>query len=376
MVNGADYQSLSGGKLDLAHILTPMGVGLTLGYALSKSGAFLPSIIHAGTVGNNQLLAKVLLSAAGASLLFQALLALADNRKFSWSRVSHANGLLYSSVGGLLLGAGLSLAQSDPLLCWIQAGAGIQTAGWVAIGAIIAVIVWGFLSDQLCKDPAKLSQSYFDDAVKNCDYWMMALPFSLLFAGACAALEIYGTSWERESPKGWSASSQNPWIPDPRVTFWSPYIAGIVMGIAQLPLRAVIGKHVTGFASLISPVSILMYKGFDEGCGQRVPRWFRATSGTQGLWTVIFAVSCGLGAVIATQSTKNFAQEIGVGPLWTIIGGFSAMLGSMMAGGDIISIFVSGVSDLHIDSYIAAVCALAGAYGCGFFLDAIGVKVQ
>ncbi|KAH0487618.1 MAG: uncharacterized protein KVP18_000508 [Porospora cf. gigantea A] len=371
-----DYQSLSGSKLDINHILAPLGVGLVVGFAFTKSGAYLPTIIHGCAVLKNQLLSKVLLSAAGASMAFQSLLQLADKSKYTWSRVGHGNGVMYSALGGILLGAGMSLAQSDPLICWIQAGAGIQTALWTGVGALLAVVCWGFLSDHLCKDPVRLEKSYLDDALKNCDYWMMALPLSLVFLGVCVLLETQVASWEDEAPSGWVTNSDNAWIPDPRVAFWSPYIAGIVIGLAQLPLRAILGKHVTGFASFISPVSIVVHKGVGDGCNQKVPRWFQATSGAQGLWTLIFALSCGVGAIIASQSTGTFANESGVGPLWTIIGGVCGMVGCMMAGGDILSIFVSGISDLHIDSFVAAISTVAGGYGCGFFLDAINVKVE
>ena len=155
-----------------------------------------------------------------------------------------------------------------------------------------------------------------------------------------------------------------------RKPYWSPYIAGIVIGLLQIPIFLIL------HASLGSSIPF-------HGIACSIASWFTHTNTNQiastcfpmpkHWWQLGFVVGIILGAYIS--STLAHTKRKNFSPVWTKVasisklstrmimafcGGFIMLLGARIADGCTSGNGISGISLLSVGSIIVITCMFIG----------------
>ena len=155
-----------------------------------------------------------------------------------------------------------------------------------------------------------------------------------------------------------------------RKPYWSPYVAGVVIGLLQIPifwlLHASIGSSVAFHSTACSLLSF--FQNFDlkqsvTGCISLLKHW----------WQLGFAVGIFIGAYISSALSKTRRNNFS--PVWTkatsitsltkrslmaFCGGFIMLIGARMADGCTSGNGISGISLLSIGSMIVIASMFIG----------------
>ena len=180
-------------------ILTGLAMGVVFGFALEKSRVFEPGMIVGQMQLRNFVMLKIFLSAVVTGLVILAVL-----YGFGFVKL-HPKGTLFIAdiAGGLLLGAGITLAGACPGTVAAQIGAGYKDSWFTLAGGILGALVFAYLEPALAPllklaDAGKLTL----DIVTGLPFWLLALGFAALLAGFLVWLERK-TAWRDEmGPNG------------------------------------------------------------------------------------------------------------------------------------------------------------------------------
>ena len=175
-------------------ILTGLAMGVVFGFALEKSRVFEPGMIVGQMQLRNFVMLKIFLSAVITGLVILAVL-------YGFGIVKlHPKGTLFIAdiAGGLLLGAGITLAGACPGTVAAQIGAGYKDSWFTLAGGILGALVFAYLEPALAPllklaDAGKLTL----DVVTGIPFWLLALGFAALLAGFLVWLERK-TAWRDE----------------------------------------------------------------------------------------------------------------------------------------------------------------------------------
>jgi uncharacterized protein len=171
-------------------ILSAIGLGVAMGavfgIALEKSRVFEPGTIVSQMQLRTFLMLKIFLSAVITGLIVLAVL------NGFWGVKMYPKALVWQAdiVGGLLLGAGISIAGACPGTVLAQIGAGYRDAWFTVAGGILGAMTFGYLEPTLrpfllAGGPGKLT---FDGLVRV-PFWMLALGVAVVLAAGLAVLE-------------------------------------------------------------------------------------------------------------------------------------------------------------------------------------------
>ena len=183
----------------LTAILTGLAMGVVFGFALEKSRVFEPGMIVGQMQLRNFVMLKIFLSAVVTGLVILAVL-------YGFGIVKlHPKGTLFVAdiAGGLLLGAGITLAGACPGTVAAQIGAGYKDSWFTLAGGVLGALVFAYLEPALAPllklaDAGKLTL----DVVTGIPFWLLALGFAALLAGFLVWLERK-TGWRDEmGPNG------------------------------------------------------------------------------------------------------------------------------------------------------------------------------
>src|SRR5262245_21401598 len=165
-----------------------IAMGIVFGFALEKSRVFEPGMIVGQMQLRNFIMLKVFLTAVATGAIALAVLnglgyVKLQPRAAAWAA---------NAVGGLLLGAGISLTGACPGTTLAQIGAGYRDAWGNLIGGLLGAV--SFLYAQPAIDKTFLAQSgsrlVFTDLV-GVPYWMGAL----VLAAACVVVLVVLERW-------------------------------------------------------------------------------------------------------------------------------------------------------------------------------------
>ncbi|WP_430437147.1 YeeE/YedE thiosulfate transporter family protein [Oceanibaculum nanhaiense] len=180
-------------------ILTGLAMGVVFGFALEKSRVFEPGMIVGQMQLRNFVMLKIFLSAVVTGLVILAVL-------YGFGIVKlHPKGTLFIAdiAGGLLLGAGITLAGACPGTVAAQIGAGYKDSWFTLAGGVLGALVFAYLEPTLAPllklaDAGKLTL----DVVTGLPFWLLALGFAALLVGFLVWLERK-TAWRDEmGPNG------------------------------------------------------------------------------------------------------------------------------------------------------------------------------
>jgi uncharacterized protein len=175
-------------------MLLGVAMGAVFGIALEKSRVFEPGSIVGQMQLRTFLMLKIFLTAVVTGLVLLAVL----NGVFGVKMYPKALMWQADLLGGLLLGAGISVAGACPGTVFAQIGAGYRDAWFTVAGGVIGALVFGYLEPAL--RPILLSggpgkPTY--DQLLHIPFWLLALIVAAALAGFLVALERY-QSWTDE----------------------------------------------------------------------------------------------------------------------------------------------------------------------------------
>lgn len=161
-------------------------MGAVFGFALEKSRVFEPGMIVGQMQLRNFIMLKIFLTAVATGLIVLAVM----NGLFEVKL--HPKATLYGAnvMGGLLLGAGITLAGACPGTVFAQIGAGYRDAWATLVGGLAGALTFGYLEPALkpvllSGGPGKLTL----DHVLHVPFWVLASVLAVVLIAALVALE-------------------------------------------------------------------------------------------------------------------------------------------------------------------------------------------
>ena len=169
-------------------------MGVVFGFALEKSRVFEPGIIVGQMQLRNFIMLKVFLAAVATGAVVLAAL-----NGFGYVKLA-PKAALYGAdiVGGLILGAGISLAGACPGTTLAQIGAGYRDALFTLVGGLFGAVAYSYAEPALSK--TFLGQGggklIFSD-LAGIPYWIGAL----ILAAAIVVILVALESWRPWRPE-------------------------------------------------------------------------------------------------------------------------------------------------------------------------------
>lgn len=169
-------------------------MGVVFGFALEKSRVFEPGIIVGQMQLRNFIMLKVFLAAVATGAVVLAVL-----NGFGYVKLG-PKAALYGAdiVGGLILGAGISLAGACPGTTLAQIGAGYRDALFTLVGGLCGAVAYSYAEPTLSK--TFLGQGggklIFSD-LAGIPYWVGAL----ILAGSIVLILVALESWKPWRPE-------------------------------------------------------------------------------------------------------------------------------------------------------------------------------
>ena len=129
----------------LSAVILGVAMGAVFGIALEKSRVFEPGAIISQMQLRTFLMVKIFLTAVITGLIVLAVL------NGVWGVKMYPKALVWQAdiVGGLLLGAGISIAGACPGTVFAQIGAGYRDAWFTVAGGILGAMTFGYLEPTL-----------------------------------------------------------------------------------------------------------------------------------------------------------------------------------------------------------------------------------
>lgn len=152
---------------------------------------------------------------------------------------------------------------------------------------------------------------------------------------------------------------------------WSPYAAGAVIGLLQIPTFLLMDTALGASSSFVT-VAAHVAALFDPAV-QKIGYFTSHMSGAKNWWQVAVVVGIGIGAFISCSLSGAlrhpvspvWARTMGTSTLGTrapvaFLGGFIALLGARIAGGCTSGHGISGIAQLSVGSTVAVIAMFAG----------------
>ena len=175
-------------------IVVGIAMGIVFGFALEKSRVFEPGIIVGQMQLRNFIMLKVFLTAVATGAAVLAVLNGLGYVKLQPKAAAYAADV----VGGLLLGAGISLSGACPGTTLAQIGAGYRDALFTLVGGLLGAVTYSYAQPALAN--TFLGQSgpklIFSDLV-GVPYWIAALVLAAVIVVILVGLEMW-SPWRNE----------------------------------------------------------------------------------------------------------------------------------------------------------------------------------
>ena len=173
----------------LTGILIGLATGIVFGFVLEKSRVFEPGIIVGQMQLRSFIMLKVFLMAVITGLLVLAVMHGVYGVKLALKPLVWKADI----IGGLILGAGISLAGACPGTSLAQVGAGYRDAIFVVLGGIAGAIAYGY-------NDAAITAFFAEKGANLTFAGLAGLPFWQVAVGLAAALAVFLLVLERLTP--------------------------------------------------------------------------------------------------------------------------------------------------------------------------------
>jgi uncharacterized protein len=169
-------------------IIVGVAMGIVFGTALEKSRVFEPGVIVGQMQLRNFIMLKIFLTAVATGAVVLAVL-----NGFGYVKLQ-PKAALYAAdiVGGLLLGAGITLAGACPGTTLAQIGAGYRDALFTLLGGLCGAVTFSYAQPMLSKTflGGSAPKLIFTDLV-GVPYWVGALVLAVGCVVIVAALDAW-----------------------------------------------------------------------------------------------------------------------------------------------------------------------------------------
>eukprot|EP01068_Selenidium_serpulae_P006803 Selendium_serpulae@DN4513_c0_g1_i4.p1 len=352
-----------------------LGTGSLVGFLFAKTLCFLPQTMHYQLTFEHQQFLKVCLSGAGTVCALTVILSFLK-ADFSAKRYG-SRGFLNAAIGGSLLGVGIAMSGCTPGFEFIQIGSGIWLAGFVVLGGLLAALLHGFLDgftgaklEEIGKiDPSNL------DGLLNLDYWMMAIPWSVALIAGAVALEIAIPATD-DYPKKPSIGAEAGalWFYKDFKKVWPPYVAGAGIGILTVLLKCGYGARLSFYNWYTTIWGMIFRPALGDNC----PQDFKHATMKHNISELFLMAGTGLGAWIGVDLLTDpsmMEATKGVAWYWGMAGGFIALYGARLGGGDFITHCIAGVGDMNLPALVSTICIILGGFATSMILKKADVDI-
>eukprot|EP01062_Namystynia_karyoxenos_P016902 TRINITY_DN16222_c0_g1_i1.p1 TRINITY_DN16222_c0_g1~~TRINITY_DN16222_c0_g1_i1.p1 ORF type:complete len:372 (+),score=96.20 TRINITY_DN16222_c0_g1_i1:100-1116(+) len=322
--------------------------GALEGYAFHRAGVTVPEVLADQMLFRRMVVMKIFMSAMGTSMVTQSVMRTVSPATFDKSRFyEQASAGLWRVVGGCaLLGCGMTLSGSGPTMLPAQLGAGFDSAGRIFAGMLAGGLTFAFaehagLVPKATSCPAKV----IAPSSSRSGYQAVALPVGVACIAAAAVLE-------KIFPHGAEAPSGATLLPT---------LAGVVVGLNQVPLRYITGDGQGGSTSVMRILSICSLG--------KVPALKKyAVTGLASAGQLIYLyLGMVAGARLAAKEVPSVSS--GFGAAREIVGGALMLLGARIANGCTCGLGISGTSELAADGFAGAAAIFGGAIATAVALN-------
>ncbi|GGE84166.1 YeeE/YedE family protein [Stappia taiwanensis] len=152
---------------------------------------------------------------------------------------------------------------------------------------------------------------------------------------------------------------------------WSPYVAGIVIGLLQIPAFLLVNTALGASSSFVT-AGAWVASLFDAGAAD-IAYFAKYMSADKYIWQSALVIGIALGALLSARASGS--RRAAFSPAWTrltgvtslgsrlalgFVGGFVLLLGARIAGGCTSGHGISGMAQLAVGSTVAVAAMFAG----------------
>jgi uncharacterized membrane protein YedE/YeeE len=163
---------------------------------------------------------------------------------------------------------------------------------------------------------------------------------------------------------------------------WSPYVAGVLIGLLQIPAFLLI-ETALGTSSSYVTVAAHIASIFDASIG-KMDYLAKHMYGAKNLWQVAMVVGIALGAFLSMKASG--ARRQAISPVWqravglstlggrapmAFVGGFVMVLGARIADGCTTGHGLSGMAQLAVGSTVAVSAMFVGAIATALLMKRV-----
>lgn len=163
---------------------------------------------------------------------------------------------------------------------------------------------------------------------------------------------------------------------------WSPYVAGVLIGLLQIPAFLVI-ETALGTSSSYVTIAAHIAALFDAST-TKLDYLARHMYGAKNLWQVALVIGIALGAFLSMRASG--ARRQAISPVWqravgveslsarapmAFVGGFIMVLGARIADGCTTGHGLSGIAQLAVGSTVAVAAMFAGAMATALLMNRV-----
>eukprot|EP00127_Corallochytrium_limacisporum_P001069 Clim_evm7s37 gene=Clim_evmTU7s37 len=385
-INGGQHSSVSNSSTsntrhNVLSIPLVTGAGLLFGIALQKGRVSDPMNIAAQFTFEKFIMMKMFISALGTSMTMLSAMSLIPFTRPYYDAAMREyatccrRGLLQASLGGALLGMGMVTAGSCPGNVLLQLGALVQHSGVTFLGGLFGCAAY-FVAEpivrQFISPVATTEHTFAKSYLPSRSYVSMALPATLACFLVVAGLE-YAVPWQSEVNVTGTGSGSAFALPAWTDAAWPPYMAGVLVGLLQVPLLFAVGDT-AGSSGAYATVSGAAIKNLAPDYAAKHPAIRAATSSDlRAWWQLLYAAGSICGAFLAANASGVLGAPPGLPLTRSFIGGFLLLFGARMAGGCTSGHGISGMSFFAMNSLVATPAMFAGGIGLGFVYQALGM---
>ena len=320
--------------------------GMLEGYSFLKCGMVSPQAVIDQMSFKSMIVMKLFVSAVGTSMVAQSAMDYLYPKQFAASRRMSMTSVGYPrAMGGcFLLGIGMGLSGSGPTIIPAQLASGAGNLPLVAAGALAGGTVYSLVEKTLfsadtCTKPGAKNTI---DARMATKYHRIAAPLGLAMVAATVALEQVWSNAADQRSLGFDPS-----------TMWNPILAGVVIGLNQIPLRVLANHGQGGSTSVMNMIA--------WASGGKIAGQYRPTS-VQGAaqWLYVW-IGTSLGVYLGVKNlATGFTAPEGTAAERAFVGGALQIIGARVAMGCTCGHGISGFSELSFQSIAAAASIFSG----------------
>lgn len=163
---------------------------------------------------------------------------------------------------------------------------------------------------------------------------------------------------------------------------WSPYVAGVLIGLLQVPAFLLI-ETALGTSSSYVTIAAHVASLFDSGVG-KLDYLAKHMWGAKNLWQLAMVLGIVLGAFLSMRLSG--ARRQAISPVWSkalgvqslnsrapmaFAGGFIMVLGARIADGCTTGHGISGIAQLAISSSVAVAAMFAGGIAVAMLMKRV-----